>query len=73
MKSSRIAFIFTAVLIIVNVVFLYGIVAYKDLISIQLTPGLTLGIVGFATVITFAVLLTWVYVSIINQRDNNRG
>lgn len=69
MKSSSIAFLCSALLIIGNLVFLYAIVGYKQVISMVILPGLTVGILGFGLVITFAVLLTWVYITIINRRD----
>gem|GEM_PF-1866297 len=69
MKSSKISFLFSACLIIVNLVFLYAIVGYKHLVSCLIVPGLTIGILGFVSVVTFAVVLTWVYVAIVNCRE----
>lgn len=73
MKSSNVSFLFSACLIIINLVFLYAIVGYKHLVSCVVAPGLTVGIVGFVSVVTFAVILTWVYVAIVNRREKNRG
>ena len=69
MKSSSVSFLFSACLIIVNLVFLFAIVGYKQLVSSIVVPGLTIGIVGFVSVVTFAVVLTWGYVAIINRRE----
>lgn len=69
MKSSKVSFLFSAVLIIVNFVFLYAIVGCKEFVSTQVVPGLTAGMIGFVSVITFAVLLTWIYVQIVNCRE----
>jgi hypothetical protein len=69
MKSSNVSFLFSACLIIINLVFLYAIVGYKHLVSYLLVPGLTVGILGFASVVTFAVVLTWLYVAIVNRRE----
>lgn len=69
MKSSSVSFLFSSCIIIVNLVFLFAIVGYKQLVSSIVVPGLTIGIVGFVSVVTFAVLLTWGYVAIINRRE----
>lgn len=69
MKSSNVSFLFSACLIIVNLVFLFAIVGYKQLVSSIVVPGLTIGIVGFVSVVTFAVVLTWGYVAIVNRQE----
>jgi uncharacterized membrane protein (DUF485 family) len=69
MKSSRLSFLFSAVLIIVNFVFLYTIVGCKDIVSHQVVPGFTVGMIGFVSIIMFAVALTWIYVQIVNCRE----
>lgn len=69
MKSSTVSFLFSALLIIINFVFLYAIVGYKEFVSYQVVPGLTVGMIGFVSVITFAVLLTWAYVQMVNRRE----
>jgi uncharacterized membrane protein (DUF485 family) len=69
MFSSRLSFILSGLLIVVNLIFLYAIVGYKDCVSNRITPGLTVGIAGFVIVIVFAVVLTWIYVQIVNQRE----
>ena len=69
MKSSKVSFLFSAVLIIINFVFLYAIVGCKEFVSYQVVPGLTVGMIGFVSVITFAIALTWGYVRIVNCRE----
>ena len=69
MKSSTISFLFSALLIMINFVFLYAIVGCKEFVSYQVVPGLTVGMIGFAGVITFAIALTWGYVQLINCRE----
>ncbi|MDP3936198.1 MAG: hypothetical protein Q8Q56_04350 [Alphaproteobacteria bacterium] len=69
MKSSTVSFLFSALLILINFIFLYAIVGYKKFVSYQMVPGLTVGMIGFASVITFAILLTWAYVLMINWRE----
>lgn len=69
MKSSKVSFLFSIVLILVNVVFLFAIVKYQNLVSYVIFSGLTVGILGFVIVITFAVVLTWVYVRCVNRSE----
>lgn len=67
MSLFKVSSIFSVALVLVNVVFLYTIVACKELISYVIFPGLTVGILGFIIVITFAVGLTWLYVRHVNH------
>lgn len=72
MFSSRLSFILSSLLIGVNLIFLYAIVGYKDCVSTRIAPGFTIGIAGFVIVIVFAVVLTWIYVQIVNQKEKQR-
>lgn len=72
MSSTKISFIFSCVLILVNVIFLYTLVGFQDVISYIIIPGLTRGIIGFGGVIIFAVSLTWGYVRLINNIESKK-
>lgn len=72
MSSTKISFIFSSVLILVNIIFLYTLVGFQDVISYIIIPGLTRGIIGFGAVIMFAVSLTWVYVKLINRIETKK-
>jgi uncharacterized membrane protein (DUF485 family) len=70
MRSSKVSFLFSMALIVVNVLFLFTIVSCQHLVSRVVFPGLTVGILGFIAVITFAVLLTWIYVRYVNRSES---
>jgi len=70
MRSYKMSFFFSLALILVNVLFLFAIVRYQPLVSWSIFPGLTVGIAGFFIVITFAVLLTWIYVQYVNRVES---
>lgn len=72
MSSTKISFIFSCVLILVNIAFLYSLVGFQEVISFLILPGLTKGILGFGGVIMFAVSLTWGYVKLINRIETKK-
>lgn len=69
---SRTSLLFSLALCAINVSFLFAIVKYKTVIAVIIFPGLTIGILGFLGVIVAAVVLTWLYVAIINRSDLTR-
>lgn len=69
MHLPKVTVIFSILLVTVNISFLYIIVAYKELIARQVAEGLTIGILGFASVIVFTVILTWIYVTLANKNN----
>lgn len=66
---SKISFVLSIGLIVINILFLFAIVKYRSLISYIIFPGLTVGILGVMGIIVLAILLTWVYVTIVNSRE----
>lgn len=69
---TKYSLVCSVLLVAVNIAFLYLLVTEKVWVSLSLMPGLTVGIVAFAAIILFAVILTWVYVLLINTRKTRR-
>lgn len=67
---KKYSLICSVVLIAVNIAFLYLLVTQKAWVSSIIMPGLTIGMIAFASIILFAVLLTWVYVLLINMQKS---
>lgn len=69
---TKYSLVCSILLVAVNIAFLYVLVTEKVWVSLSLIPGLTVGIVAFGAIILFAVILTWVYVLLINTRKTRR-
>jgi uncharacterized membrane protein (DUF485 family) len=69
---TKYSLVCSVLLVAVNIAFLYVLVTEKVWVSLSLIPGLTVGIVAFGAIILFAVILTWVYVLLINTRKTRR-
>jgi uncharacterized membrane protein (DUF485 family) len=69
-QRTRIAFLLTAVVLILYLGFMLLIAFAKPMLSIQVTDGLSLALIFAAAIIVLAWLLAWYYVSWANKHHD---